>query len=170
MYERSRHIAGADQAALGDGRLAIPERANGVPDILDEARWEVDFLLKMQVPDGRSDAGMAHHKMHDQNWTGIPTRPEPDSQPRQLAPVSTAATLNLAAVGAQAARIWQTIDPAFANRALTAAQKAYAAAKANPSRFAPASDSNGGGPYDDTTVTDELYWAAAELFVTTGQA
>ena len=49
-YERAKLIG--DAAALGDGRLAIPEKANGVPDILDEARWEVEFLLKMQAPDG----------------------------------------------------------------------------------------------------------------------
>jgi len=34
-----------------------------VPDILDEARWELEFLLRMQVPDGRPLAGMVHHKV-----------------------------------------------------------------------------------------------------------
>jgi endoglucanase len=170
QYERTLYITGADGAALGDGRLAIPERGNGVPDILDEARWQVEFLLKMQVPDGRTNAGMAHHKIHDANWTALPTRPEADSQPRALAPVSTAATLNLAAVAAQAARVWRTIDPAFSNRALVAAEKAYAAAKANPNRLASPTDGTGGGAYSDNTVTDEFYWAAAELFVTTGSA
>ncbi|GAB3828211.1 glycoside hydrolase family 9 protein [Dactylosporangium cerinum] len=165
LYERS-----TDRAALGDGTLAIPERANGVPDVLDEARWEVEFLLRMQVPDGRTDAGMVHHKIHDENWTGLPMRPEADPQRRLLSPVSTAATLNVAAVAAQAARIWRTIDPAFSARALTAAQKAYAAAKANPNRLASGSDSTGGGAYDDAVVTDEFYWAAAELYTTTGTA
>jgi endoglucanase len=167
-YERSIHIAGADSTALGDGKLAIPERANGVPDILDEARWQVEFLLKMQVPDGSTGAGMVHHKIHDQNWTGLPTRPDADAQARFLAPISTAATLNLAAVAAQAARVWRNIDTAFSDRALTAAQKAYAAAKANPIRLASSTDGTGGGPYSDDNVSDEFYWAAAELFVTTG--
>jgi endoglucanase len=169
-YERTLYVTGADSAALGDGKLAIPERANGVPDILDEARWEVEFLLKMQVPDGRTNAGMAHHKIHDQNWTALPTRPEADSQARLLSPVSTAATLNLAAVAAQAARVWRNIDPAFSSRALTAAEKAYAAAKANPSRLASPNDGTGGGAYSDNNVNDEFYWAAAELYVTTGSA
>ncbi|WP_327003631.1 glycoside hydrolase family 9 protein [Dactylosporangium sp. NBC_01737] len=170
IYERAANVAGSDRAALGDGTLAIPERANGVPDVLDEARWEVEFLLRMQVPDGRTDAGMVHHKIHDENWTGLPMRPEADPQRRLLSPVSTAATLNLAAVAAQAARIWRTIDPAFSARALTAAEKAYAAAKANPNRLASGTDSTGGGAYDDATVTDEFYWAAAELYTTTGGA
>jgi endoglucanase len=38
--------------AWKDGQLNIPESANGIPDILDEARWELDFYLRMQRPDG----------------------------------------------------------------------------------------------------------------------
>ncbi|WP_238412922.1 glycoside hydrolase family 9 protein [Saccharothrix deserti] len=162
-YERAKLIG--DAAALGDGKLAIPEKANGVPDILDEARWEVEFLLKMQAPDG-----MVHHKIHDANWTGLPTLPHEDSQPRRLSATSTAATLNTAAVAAQSARIWKTIDPAFSAKALAAATKAYAAAKANPDKIADPNDGTGGGAYSDATVTDEFYWAAAELFATTGAA
>ncbi|GAB3817091.1 hypothetical protein GCM10027605_67220 [Micromonospora zhanjiangensis] len=169
-YERAVNIPGADAAALGDNTLAIPERGNGVPDILDEARWEVSFLLKMQVPDGRPDAGMARHKMSDANWTGLPQRPELDSQPRVSSAVSTAATLNLAAVAAQSARLWKTLDPTFSATALAAARKAYAAAKANPARYADANDGSGSGTYADNNVTDEFYWAAAELYVTTGEA
>jgi endoglucanase len=167
-YERGQLVPGADRRAFADGTQAIPESRNHVPDILDEARWELEFLLSMQVPAGQPLAGMAHHKVHDENWTGLPTRPDLDSQPRFLHPPSTAATLNLAAVAAQAARIWRHVDPAFARRALVAAQRAWAAAVAHPAILAPGTDSNGGGAYDDTTVTDEFYWAAAELFVSTG--
>jgi endoglucanase len=52
---------------------------------------------------------------------------------------------------------------------LKAARTAYAAAKANPALFAPASDGTGGGAYNDDNVTDEFYWAAAELYLTTGE-
>ncbi len=155
-YEHSR----------GAGRLdlAIPESGNRVPDILDEVRWELDFLLKMQAP-----SGMVHHKIHDQAWTGLPLLPHLDPQPRELHPVSTAATLNLAATAAQAARIYKRFDPAFAARALGAARKAYAAAKTNPIVYAPETDGVGGGAYNDPKVTDEFYWAAAELYLTTGE-
>ncbi|QFU89138.1 glycoside hydrolase family 9 protein [Amycolatopsis sp. YIM 10] len=166
-YERALRVG--DAAALGDGKLAIPESGNGVPDILDEARWEVDFLLKMQVPDGNPLAGMAHHKIHDAQWTALPTLPHEDAQVRRLSAPSTAATLNLAAVAAQAARLWKNIDPAFSAQALTAAEKAYQAAKANPAKLADPNDGTGGGAYSDGTVTDEFYWAAAELFATTGK-
>lgn len=166
-YERT--LLRGDATALGDGTLAVPERANGVPDVLDEARWEVEFLLRMQVPDGQPLAGMAHHKIHDQQWTGLPTLPHLDAQPRRLSAPSTAATLNLAAAAAQASRLWRDYDPAFSSRVLAAAEKAYAAAKAHPDLLADPNDGQGGGTYSDSTVTDEFYWAAAELFATTGR-
>ena len=71
-YERTKHI-GASSADFADGKLNIPEGKNGVPDILDEARWEHEFLMGMQVPEGKPLAGMVHHKMHDESWTGLVT-------------------------------------------------------------------------------------------------
>ncbi|KHD73327.1 glycosyl hydrolase family 5 [Actinoplanes utahensis] len=148
--------------------LSIPESGNRTPDLLDEVRWELEFLLSMQVPAGKPNAGLVHHKIHDQAWTGLPLLPHLDPQPRELHPVSTAATLNVAATAAQAARIYKKHDPAFAARALTAARTAYTAALANPALLAPESDNIGGGAYNDTKVTDDFYWAAAELYLTTG--
>ncbi len=169
QYERTQYL-GTSVGNFGDGKMNIPENSNAVPDLLDEARWEMDFILKMQVPAGQPKAGMAHHKMHDANWTGLPTRPDQDSQPRVLRPPSTAATLNLVATAAQCARIWRNIDLAFSNRCSVAAQSAWSAAQANPSILAPSSDGNGGGAYDDNDVSDEFYWAAAELYITTGSS
>lgn len=51
-YERPLHTKNVTAKALGDGSLRIPERSNGYPDWLDEARWEMEFMLKMQVPAG----------------------------------------------------------------------------------------------------------------------
>jgi len=76
------------------------------------------------------------------------------------------ASLNLAANGAQAARIWKKIDPAFSARCLAAAERAWEAARANPAIYG-AKDGLGGGPYDDDHAEDDFYWAAAELFITT---
>jgi endoglucanase len=170
-FERTKTAPSAGGgAALGDSTLRVPERGNGVPDILDEARWELEFLLRMQVPAGKPLAGMAHHKIHDRNWTGLPLQPEDDPEPRELHPPSTAATLNLAATAAQCARLYAPYDAAFADRCRTAAITAYAAAKANPTRYADPNDGNGGGSYSDNDVSDEFYWAAAELYLTTGEA
>jgi endoglucanase len=163
-----RAVAAGTQAALGDSTLAVPERGNGVPDILDEARWQLDFMLKMQVPDGDPLAGMVHHKVADATWTGLPLLPDQDAKRRILHRPSTAATLNLAAVAAQGARLFDSYDPVFAARLLAAAERAYAAAVQHPGLFAPSADGDGSGTYSDSDVTDEFYWAAAELYITTG--
>ncbi len=165
-------------AVFPDGSLRIPEQGNGVPDLADEIRWEMEFLLSMQVPQGQPLAGMVHHKLHDLTWAPIPMVPpsEVDNNSdftkvgvgRYLYPPSTAATLNLAATAAQCARIWKWIDTAFSERCLTAAETAWKAALANPAIFAGNTPGNGGGNYDDNNVADEFYWSASELFITTG--
>jgi endoglucanase len=167
-HERTQHAKGADADALGDGRLVVPEQGNGVPDILDEARWEMDFLLKMQVPAGEKLAGMAHHKIHDAQWSGLPLRADKSDGKRELHAPSTAATLNLAATAAQAARLYEPYDKEFAAKSLKAARAAFDAAKANPEMYADPGDATGGGAYSDYDVKDEFYWAASELFITTG--
>ncbi|MGW1610608.1 glycoside hydrolase family 9 protein [Streptomyces sp. NPDC002285] len=168
-YERERLARTGEPKKLGDGTLAIPESGNKVPDILDEVRWELEFLLKMQVPAGQPLAGMAHHKIHDEQWTGLPLLPSADPQKRELHPPSTAATLNLAATAAQAARLYRPYDKEFAAKTLAAARKAWSAALAHPDRYASESDGIGGGTYADSNVTDEFYWAAAELYLSTGE-
>ncbi|MET7455241.1 glycoside hydrolase family 9 protein [Streptomyces sp. NPDC005574] len=168
-YERSLLARTGHPAKLGDDTLAIPESGNKVPDILDEARWELEFLLKMQVPAGQPAAGMVHHKVHDAQWTGLPLLPSDDPQQRELHPPSTTATLNLAATAAQAARLYRPYDRRFAAKALAAARTAWAAALAHPDVYAPESDATGGGAYADSDASDEFYWAAAELYLTTGE-
>ena len=83
-YERplTTGARSADPGALDDGTLAVPERGNGVPDMLDEARWELEWMLTMQVPAGEPLAGMVHHKIHDNAWTGLPLDPAADPMPR----------------------------------------------------------------------------------------
>jgi len=168
-YERSQHAASATAGALADGTLAIPEHGDDVPDVLDEARWELEWMLKMVAPSGEY-AGMVHHKVHDEGWTGLPLLPSDDAQPRSLARPSTAATLNVAAVAAQGSRLFREYDPEFADALLAAARSTYAAAVAHPAVYAPdAAGADGGGAYSDADVRDEFYWAAAELFLTTGE-
>ncbi|MFN2188976.1 MAG: glycoside hydrolase family 9 protein, partial [Candidatus Promineifilaceae bacterium] len=173
MYERNPD-------SFPDGSLSIPEANNGNSDLLDEARWEIEFLLSMQVPEGQEKAGLVHHKLHDRTWETMPALPvterdndnenQDPEDGRYLYMPTTAATLNLAAVGAQCARIWEEIDPDFAAECLRAAEIAWGAAVENPTIFAGNTPGSGGGNYDDQNVSDEFYWAAAELFTTTGEA
>ena len=182
--------------AFPDKSLKIPEAGNGASDLLDEARYEMEWMLRMQLPAGQQvrvpvgpfkplaagqnpwtatpadfaaiDAGgMALQKVADRNWTALPMPPQNDPEERLLYPPTTAATLNLAAVAAQCARLWKHVDDAFAARCLTAAKRAFAAAVRNPEVLATNSFTGSGG-YGDRDVSDEFYWAAAELLVTTG--
>ena len=189
-YERAAVLGKASTlAAFADGKGKIPENANGVSDLLDEARWEIEFLLAMQVPQGKTldlpvgpqkvgpqgrlvltplDAsGMAHQRLADERWTALPTAPAEDREIRYLYHPTTASTLNLAATAAQAARIWKSIDPAFSARCLEVARSAFAAARRNPEVYALGAFTGSGG-YGDGNLEDEFYWAAAELYATTG--
>jgi len=169
VYERALHHSRGRSPALGDDLVPIPEAGNGIPDILDEARWELDFLLSMTVPEGEPYAGMAHHKMHGNRWTVGPILPHRDRELRVLHRPSTAATLNLAAAAAQGARLFSKFDKAYSERLLAAAVRAYHAAEANPAVYAPYTDGSfGGGDYQDDDVSDEFYWAASELYLSTG--
>jgi endoglucanase len=166
------------------GRELVPNQGKLDP-LLVEARWEMDFLLAMQVPDGThmqlpvgrfgwnarmtltdvDASGMAFHKVADAHWTKLPTPPQNDPEPRLVYPPTTAATLNLAATAAQCARIWKTIDPVYSAKCLDAARRAFQAAVRNPAIHT--GNFTGSGGYGDDNSTDEFYWASAELFATT---
>lgn len=163
-----------DHPAIFTDATNIPESGNAIPDILDEARWELEFLLGMQVPADQALGGMVHHKAHELVWGGLPLLPETEvdntdpKKGRLLMPPSTAATFNLAAVAAQCARIYADFDPDFSARCLNAAESAWLAAENNPVMLAGNTPGEGGGNYDDQNVDDERFWAAAELYISTG--
>ncbi len=165
-YERASLFGTAD--AYADGTMQLPENSNGYPDLLDEARYEMEWMLKMIVKDGDCK-DMVYHKVHDIKWTALAVAPADDPEERILKPPTTAATLNLAACGAQAYRLWKDLDSTFAEQCLTAAKNAYTAAKAHPEMYAPLDESIGGGAYGDNNVKDEFYWAACELYAATGE-
>ncbi|MCB9201406.1 MAG: glycoside hydrolase family 9 protein [Flavobacteriales bacterium] len=94
--------------AFGDDS-GIPESGNGVPDILDEVKWELDWLLKMVGPDGS-----VHIKMGSQNFSeNVLAPPSANTDPRFYGPVCSSATLAAAAMFAHAARVFGGV-PAYA--------------------------------------------------------
>jgi endoglucanase len=152
----------------------IPESGNGIPDIINEALWNVRWMLTMQDP---NDGGV-YHKCTDANFDAF-EMPWYDTQTRYVVQKSTAATLDFAAIMAQTARItsaFSTNLPGFSDSCLQASKKAWNWARQNPavyynqsqmnSQFSPVINT---GEYGDGDVTDEFAWAAAELFVTTAQ-
>ena len=212
---------GTLDAAFPDGVLM--SGTNGYSDLLDEAKYEMQWLLKMQikesltvrVPVGNYDTkdkgafldtpdyvnmqigdrvympvravikfplsevdavGMAFSAVRDESWTSIPLAPANDTKARVLDYPTTVATLNLAAVAAQAYRIWKDIDPVFAAECLASAKTAWEAAVRNPAvfRYGEYSDGHatplraineGGGAYADADPKDAKAWAATELYL-----
>ena len=93
---------------------------------------------------------MVHHKIHDAELDRAAAAARPGPAAALLSPLSTAATLNLAAVAAQGARVWKTIDPAFSARGLTAAREGVHGGQGQPEPARPdPNDGTGGGSYVD---------------------
>lgn len=142
-------------------KFDIPESSNAMPDYLDEVRWEIEWLLKMQADDGS-----AYHKLSTLQFGGF-IAPDKETEKRYFSPWGSAATADLAAVAAQAARVYRPYDPEFAERCVVAAQKSYAFLEAHPEYQAANLRAFGTGAYE-TRDRDERLWAAAELWETTG--
>lgn len=144
--------------------LNIPESGNGAPDVLNECRYELEWLLKMQ-----DDEGGAYHKLTAERHADF-IMPEDDKDPFYLFPVSSMATADYAAVMALASRVYRAYDAAFADRLFDAALGAWSWLEKHPQYVGfhnPASCNT--GEYDDDCDLDERLWAAAELLVTTGE-
>ncbi|GEK23514.1 glycoside hydrolase family 9 protein [Cellulomonas xylanilytica] len=143
----------------------LPDRA----DLRAECRWQLDWLLRMQVPPGRPLAGLAFHRVHGTTWSPVPGWPHLDPTDRVLHRPSTTAALHLAAAAAAGARHFRSVDRAYALRLEVAARSAYDAARRHPDLLPPDDHArHGGGPYDDDTIGDDFCWAATELWLATG--
>ena len=141
MYERSLNSLGTMvQSNIfrdGSGTCVVPETGNAAPDILDECRYELDFMAKMKVdasePTWGELAGLYYHKVQDHKATGLATRPwnyeDEWETVRIIKPPTFAATLNYAACAAQGARLWQDYDPEYAANLMKDAKEAYQAFK-----------------------------------------
>ena len=154
---------------LRDIKLNIPESGNGTPDILNEARWNLEWMLKMQ-----DDDGGAWHKQASEHFPGF-VMPEDDHLPSEVIGTgnppykSTCATADLAAVAAIAARVYKSYDKGFATKNLRAAREAWAWTERYPNVTFKNPPGISTGEYADADCGDERLWAAAELWRTTGE-
>jgi endoglucanase len=147
--------------------LRLPESGNGLPDILNEALWNLDWMATMQDPD---DGGV-YHKLTNKAFDAM-VMPDQATGPRYVVQKNTAATLDFAATMAAASRVLAPFDsqqPGRAARYLAAAEAAWAWAKAHPQVLYKQPDDILTGGYGDKSVDDEFAWAAAELLATTGK-
>jgi len=159
----------ASQIAIG-----IPEQNNNLPDLLDEVLWNIRWMLTMQDP---HDGGV-YHKMTSPGFSGM-VMPHEDTDARYVVQKSTAATLDFAAVMAQAARVFADYDKplrGLADSCLTAAKRAWQWAQQHPRKLYKQNKLNQQfdpnittGAYGDDKVADEFYWAGIELYIATGK-
>jgi endoglucanase len=148
--------------------INIPETGGNIPDILDEVKWNLDWMLTMQEA---SDGGV-YHKLTGLNFSGI-IMPENYNLDRYVVQKSTSAALNFAAVMATASRIFSDFEtqlPGYSAALLNAAQSAYNWAKQNPNSYFTNPAGVSTGEYGDNDVSDEFQWAAVELYITTGNS
>jgi endoglucanase len=159
MFERYK-------AKLEKYSMSFPYKNVKYPDILEEIKWNLDWMLKMQ----RSD-GAVYHKVTPLIFPGF-IMPDKDTSQEYVFEISTCATADFAAVMAIASRVFAPYDAEFSKRTLACAVDAYNFLSANPS-ILPAGgfknpDGARTGQYSDDNDTDERAWAAVELFNTTG--
>lgn len=142
--------------------IGIPESGNGVADVLDEARYELEWLLKMQASDGG-----VYHKVTGALFDGF-VSPEDCTEPLIVMPTSKTATLDFAATMYMAARVYKSIDGTFASKCLKAAEKAmpYYAKHINDRNYVNPDDIST-GEYPDSKSIDEYLWALCEGYKTT---
>jgi endoglucanase len=152
-------------------RLDIPESENAVPDLLDEVRWNLEWMLAMQ-----DDDGGVWHKLTSEKFGSFKMPEHDDGLPRYVigtgaAPFkSSCATADFAAVMAIAARNWLDFDRPFATTTLDAARRAWTWVSKHPEVAFRNPPGVVTGQYGDANCADERLWAAAELLRTTGEA
>ena len=149
----------------------IPESGNATPDLLDEMMFNLRWFLTMQDP---YDGGV-YHKLTTPNFEGF-VMPKDCKQQRYVVAKSVTATLDFAAVMADAARLFEPYQqdyPGFSAQAAAMAERAYQWAKEHPKAFYlqhmlkdPAVNT---GTYGDGSANDEFFWAATALYRLTGK-
>lgn len=144
----------------------IPESGNKIPDILDETKYELLWLFKMQD----KSSGGVYHKLTSANFPEMTTMPDADISDLIFSPVSPTATGDFAAVMAMASRVYKPFDKQLSAKCLAAAEKAWKWLQKNKNaKQFKNPDDIVTGDYSDTSDKDERYWAAAELYRATAK-
>ncbi|TYQ18206.1 UNVERIFIED_CONTAM: dockerin type I repeat protein [Acetivibrio alkalicellulosi] len=148
-----------------DNQFNIPESGNGIPDILDEARWELEWILKMQDKDS---GGFYPRIQHDNfNIEDLETIDEIKEIKRiifdQNGP-TTDDTACAAAILAHAYIIYKDIDEDFANECLDAAKNAWVFLENNTVNII-----SPRGAYNVHDDSGNRLWASASLYRATNE-
>lgn len=138
--------------------LGLPLSGNGVPDLLDEVRYELEWLLKMQAR-----SGGVYHKVTAKAHADT-VMPQEDTAQLFVTPVSSLATADFCGVMALAAEVYQEDDAEFSSACLSAAQRAWKWLSVNRDFLFEDPADIKTGAYSDDEDEDERFWAAAQLW------
>jgi Glycosyl hydrolase family 9/Cellulase N-terminal ig-like domain len=146
--------------------LGIPESGDGIPDVLQEAKWEADFLAKMQDADG-GFYFLVYPKDREYESNVLPQNGDPQVVWPKNTSVTAAAVAALAEAGSSPAMV--KFYPQAAAQYLKEAQLGWQFLTNAIAKYGKA------GAYqkitfysDDWTHDDELAWAAAAMYAATG--
>ena len=145
---------------------------SALPSLLDEAKYELDWLLSMQQGDGS-----VLHLVCPRQFPGDTTSPEGDNAQRYFLKASSGSTAYFVAAAAMASRVFRDFDAGYADTLLVAAQSGQAWLDANPTNV-PTDDGNAqttgsyvaGGPYGVNAAEGSAArtWALVELWRANG--
>jgi hypothetical protein len=146
--------------------LGLPESGDGKSDILQEGKWEADFLAKMQDADG-GFYFLVYPKERAYEHDVLPDK----GDPQVVFPKTTAATAAAVAALAQtgSSPLFKKQFPAEAEKYLTCAKKGWAFLEKAITKFGRDGSYQKITHYGDEFMhDDELAWAATEMFLATG--
>lgn len=140
-------------AAFKDKDLNLPESGNGIPDVLDESWWAVEFYSKNQQADG----GVLKGRGNDQDEIYAWERTHKGRPAFGNFPPTAMSCTEYAAVAAQLSRLLKPYDSKRAEALVKSADRAVAWADQHPDN-----------PPDQSEAIFH-FWAVSELFRTTGE-
>ena len=143
-------------------KLNIPESSNEVPDLLDEIRWNLDWMLTMQ-----DDDGGVFHKLTTKQFAGN-IMPEKGTAQRFAIGKGIEASWDFAAVVALASEIYKPYDPEFAQKCIDAAQKARLWALTHPYEIFEQPSDVGTGSYTGSVEWASKLWTNIEMYRVSG--
>lgn len=147
-----------------DDKSGISESGRICPLIIEECRYELEWLLKMQDKDGG-----VYHRVSSLSYAGL-VMPSDDKEKQYIFRKTASATALFAAVTALAARIMEPMGMRIIKKLRPAALAAWAWLLNNPD-YTPFENDDGvvSPEYSDDFLDDDIFWAASELYSLTGE-
>jgi hypothetical protein len=146
--------------------MGIPESGDGIPDALQEAKWEADFLLKMQDADG--GFYFLVYPTTEEYENALPQNGQAQVVWPKTTSVTAAATAAMAEAGSSPAM--KKFYPSQAAAYLAASQKGWAFLQAATAKYGASRYQKLTFYSDDWQDNDEYAWAASALYAATGGA